>query len=267
MLRWYTLLAILFSLLTYQSSIQAISGEPITITRVDLVDHTGASALPTIGTQATIQVVLENNQAVEQNFVYIVQIKDSNGFTIHLSWTTVTLMPLASKTAISQPWEVNSAGSYTVEVFVWKDVTNPVPLSYGDNSFVVSSFGRSPEEECKGSSACFQGRVTKIVDGDTIDVDERRIRLALVNTPERGQAGYEEAKEFTKSLCPVGLKVLVDQDDLQLYDRYDRMIAVVYCDGALLNAELLFADHAKILTKYCKDSEFSDEEWAQLFGC
>ena len=267
MLKLYILFAVLFSVLTYQSSIHAFSGEPISIIRVNLLDHTGALAPPTIGKQAKIQAFLKNNQDAEQNFVYIVQIKDSNGFTIHLSWTTVTLMPLASTTAVSQPWEVTSPDSYTVEVFVWKDVTNPVPLSYGDNSFVVSSFSRAPEDKCKGTSACFEGRVTKVVDGDTIDVDETRIRLALVNTPERGQAGYEEATQFTKSLCPVGSKVLVDQDDFQLYDQYDRMVAVVYCGGALLNAELLFAGHAEILTKYCKDSEFSDEEWAQLFGC
>jgi len=267
MLGLYILLAILFSVLTYQSSIQAISGEPITITRVDLVDHTGASALPTIGAQATIQAVLENNQGVQQNFVYIVQIKDSNGFTIHLSWTTVTLMPLASKTAISQPWEVNSPDSYTVEVFVWKDVTNPVPLAYGDNSFQVSLFSGSPEDKCKGTSACFEGRVTKVVDGDTIDVNTVRVRLALVNTPERGDSGYAEATQFTATLCPLGSTVLVDEDDGQTQGSYDRMIARVFCGDKVLNAELLNAGLAVIDTRFCGVSEFSNEDWAQRYGC
>jgi endonuclease YncB( thermonuclease family) len=61
--------------------------------------------------------------------------------------------------------------------------------------------------------------------------------------------------------------VLVDQDGKQMFDRYGRMIAVVYCDGALLNAELLFAGHAVIMKGFCKASEFGDEDWAKLFGC
>jgi endonuclease YncB( thermonuclease family) len=38
---------------------------------------------------------------------------------------------------------------------------------------------------CAGNAACFTGPVTKIVDGDTLDVNDMRIRLALVNTPEK----------------------------------------------------------------------------------
>lgn len=33
---------------------------------------------------------------------------------------------------------------------------------------------------------CFSGIVTHIVDGDTLDIGNKRIRLALVDTPERG---------------------------------------------------------------------------------
>ena len=32
----------------------------------------------------------------------------------------------------------------------------------------------------------------KLVDGDTIDVNNVRVRLSMVNTPERGEAGYNE---------------------------------------------------------------------------
>jgi len=37
---------------------------------------------------------------------------------------------------------------------------------------------------CQGLADCFQGKVTEVVDGDTLDVNNVRIRLALVNTPE-----------------------------------------------------------------------------------
>ena len=50
------------------------------------------------------------------------------------------------------------------------------------------------------------GKVTKIVDGDTIDIDGIRIRLSLVNTPERNEQGYSNATAFTIKQCPVGTR-------------------------------------------------------------
>ena len=41
------------------------------------------------------------------------------------------------------------------------------------------------------------------------------IRFTLVDTPERGQDGYEEATAFTERLCPEGSEVVVDEDDGQ----------------------------------------------------
>ena len=32
----------------------------------------------------------------------------------------------------------------------------------------------------------FEGIVNHVVDGDTLDINDNRIRLALINTPERG---------------------------------------------------------------------------------
>lgn len=115
---------------------------------------------------------------------------------------------------------------------------------------------------CRGTAACFTGTVAKIVDGDTLDVGSTRIRLALVNTPEVGQPGYQEAKDFTASVCPVGSQALVDEDDGQTEGSYGRIVAVVYCGGKNLNAELLSAGHAVILTNFCAMSEFADESWA-----
>jgi micrococcal nuclease len=78
------------------------------------------------------------------------------------------------------------------------------------------------------------GVVSKVIDGDTLDINGTRIRLALVNTPERGQPGFDEAKKFVESLC-LEKKGELDVDNGQRRgDRYGREIGVVYCDG--LNA-------------------------------
>jgi len=120
---------------------------------------------------------------------------------------------------------------------------------------------------CNNEPFCLEGTVKRIIDGDTIVVDGQKIRLSLVNTPEKYENGFKEATDFTKSLCPVGSMVIVDQDDGQPYDRFERMVGVVYCGNNILNAELLNYGHAKILTEYCDHSEFSLEDWAIKYGC
>lgn len=120
----------------------------------------------------------------------------------------------------------------------------------------------APGGACRGTARCFTGTVTAIVDGDTLDVGDDRIRLALVNTPEVGEPGYQEAKEFTASLCPVGSQARVDEDDGQTGGSYGRIVGAVYCGGRNLNAELVSAGHAVVFIGFCAVSEFADEAWA-----
>lgn len=120
---------------------------------------------------------------------------------------------------------------------------------------------------CIGDAKCFSQLITKIIDGDTIYTENYKIRLSLVDTPEINEPGYSKATAFTAQMCPVGSYSTIDQDDLQLYDQYDRLIANVFCNGKSLNSALLYNGHAEISTRYCSTSEFSDFPWAQRFGC
>lgn len=123
------------------------------------------------------------------------------------------------------------------------------------------------KQGCSGDARCISGFVTRIVDGDTIHVDGQSIRFALVNTPEYGQYDYTQARSFIENICPVGSKVLVDEDDGQTEGSYDRIIGVIYCNNLNLNEEILEVGHAEILTSFCSKSEFADEPWVQKFGC
>ena len=123
------------------------------------------------------------------------------------------------------------------------------------------------ESLCSGDALCVTAKVEKIVDGDTIYVKGYKVRLSLTNTPEKDESGFSEATEFTKRLCPVGSVVTIDQDDKQPYDVYNRLLGKVYCNGKILNSELLLNGHANILTPYCSTSEFAEEKWAKKFGC
>lgn len=147
----------------------------------------------------------------------------------------------------------------------WDDGFGSSAISLSD---VNSQKGLGLEYECQGSKLCLKEMVTRIVDGDTIHITGGHvIRLSLTNTPEPYEAGFQEATKFTADLCPAGSIVLVDQDDLQPFDVYDRMLGKVTCNGKNLNSELLYNGHANILKQYCTTSEFSEDPWAQEFGC
>lgn len=103
--------------------------------------------------------------------------------------------------------------------------------------------------------------VTKIIDGDTIDIEGgERIRLAIINTPERGQPGYDEAKQYTTDHC-LGKNALIDLDDAQ-ERTFGRLVAIVYCDVPdqvyFINLGLLQNGLAVVMTHFCKFSEFKD---------
>jgi micrococcal nuclease len=122
----------------------------------------------------------------------------------------------------------------------------------------------SPKEyETQEEDIELEGTVNYIVDGDTLDINDIRIRLSLVDTPERGQEGYKEAKEFVKKLC-LNKKGQVDIDDGQRRgDRYGREIGIVFCDGVNINKALMDNNLAKIYTEYCDISEFKNENWTK----
>ena len=79
----------------------------------------------------------------------------------------------------------------------------------------------------------YKAKVVNVVDGDTIDVDldlgfrvttRQRVRLYGVNTPERGQPGYQEAKNLLMALLGVEVGLQSYKPD----DKYGRWLAAVY---------------------------------------
>lgn len=79
---------------------------------------------------------------------------------------------------------------------------------------LLSISGCINEDSNNSSSVKYEssGYCPYVVDGDTIDVEGiGRIRFVGVNTPERGQPGYQEAKDFVKSLC-LGKTIYLDID-------------------------------------------------------
>ena len=108
------------------------------------------------------------------------------------------------------------------------------------------------------------GEVNHVVDGDTLDINDIRIRLSLVDTPERGDPGFKEATQFVVKLC-LGENAEVDMDDGQRRGSFGREIGVVYCDGENLNEQLMENNLGIIDTRFCEKSEFSNDKWAKPY--
>ncbi len=80
------------------------------------------------GEQLLIQSEVTNAQNKKQPFAYIVQVKNSDGITVSLSWVTSELPPNESL-KVAQSWLPSTSGSYSIEIFVWESLTNPTALS------------------------------------------------------------------------------------------------------------------------------------------
>lgn len=84
-------------------------------------------------------------------------------------------------------------------------------------------------------------RTATAVDGDTIKVDGRSVRIIGIDTPERGECGYSEASALTASLISGGV-VLVESDTTVEEDVYGRQLRfVTTADGRDVGTELLRA--------------------------
>jgi hypothetical protein len=68
------------------------------------------------------------------------------------------------------------------------------------------------------------------------------------------------------SICPILSTAMIDVDKGQITDKYNRIIAVVYCNNRNLNAELIINGYATIDKEFCNVSEFKNEDWAKN-GC
>ena len=106
-----------------------------------------------------------------------------------------------------------------------------------------------------------QADVINIVDGDTIDVlidgDEYRVRYIGVDTPERGDAYYDEATR-ANALMVSGRSVLLVKDVSET-DRFGRLLRYIYLpDGTFVNAELVRQGWAEAVSYPPDDAHYQE---------
>ena len=77
--------------------------------------------------------------------------------------------------------------------------------------------------------------IIQAIDGDTVKLaDNRTVRLININTPEKKERGYEEAKQFLQTY--EGETVLLE---VRGTEKYGRLLGALYADERYLNLELV----------------------------
>ncbi|HLC78195.1 MAG TPA: thermonuclease family protein [Candidatus Nanoarchaeia archaeon] len=106
------------------------------------------------------------------------------------------------------------------------------------------------------------GVVERIVDGDTIIVNGSSVRLLGINTPEKGEVYYEEAKKFlNETIHGEVVRLRMGKEDTDLYGR---KLRYVFLEERNINLEIVGGGYANFYFPSGKDKYYSDFKKAWL---
>jgi len=109
--------------------------------------------------------------------------------------------------------------------------------------------------------------VERIIDGDTIVVgNNTHVRLLGINTPEKGEEYYSEARNFLESI--ILNKTVRLEYGKEKYDRYGRELAYVIYKGKNVNLEIVDEGYANFYFPSGKDKYYSQfmKNWKHCIG-
>ena len=126
----------------------------------------------------------------------------------------------------------------------------------------VSGFKNYEREKCF---------VNRVIDGDTLICDNETIRLLGIDTPERGEVYYQEAKDFLKQVENEDVEILRDWENL---GKYKRKLRYIFYNDRLINIEILeqglakafIIEDLKYKNKILNAEKFAKENCIGLWG-
>lgn len=102
--------------------------ERVTVLETLIVDHSG-SKVTSIRPheQVFIRSSLSSSLEEQAEVTYIIQVKDSEGYTVEISSATYNMVSGLSR--VAQSWMPESPGKFNIEIFFWKSNSPPEPLT------------------------------------------------------------------------------------------------------------------------------------------
>lgn len=100
-------------------------------------------------------------------------------------------------------------------------------------------------------------RATRVIDGDTIDIDTgERIRLSGINAPETGECYADEATRALETLV-LGKEIYLEHD-IEAKDKYGRTLGYLYVNDTFVNGYLVQNGFVKVFDKYRNETRLYD---------
>jgi micrococcal nuclease len=127
-------------------------------------------------------------------------------------------------------------------------------LSSPEGSGVATPSSTAAPNQAGSSSIA---TVTFVVDGDTVELlDKTRVRLIGIDSPERGDHYYSEARSKLVEL--IQNKEIRLEKDVSETDRYGRLVRYIYLGEMFVNLEMVRSGYAKAYT-YPPDIKYSSQ--------
>ena len=113
-------------------------------------------------------------------------------------------------------------------------------------TLIIGFFGGSFYNQQKQSSLITSGTVTRIIDGDNLELDNgKSIRLYGINCPEKNQKFSQEAINLSAKLA-LNQQITIDYQPNYSADKWGRILGYVFIDDTFLNQELVKQGYCEV---------------------
>ncbi len=113
-------------------------------------------------------------------------------------------------------------------------------------TLIIGFFTGTYYNNQKQSSLITKATVTRIIDGDNLELDNgKSIRLYGINCPEKGEKYSKEAIDLSTKLT-LNQQISINYQPNYQTDRWGRILGYVFIDDTFLNEELVRQGYCKV---------------------
>ncbi len=176
-----------------------------------------------------------------------------------LPWTDSHTMTTSGdafevKADISKTIQKYGSGVYTI--VVWGVAHNEDVVIADVALFYDAELGNTYHWIDDLPQDAFRGKLTRIVDAGTLEIDNHIYKLTLINFPEKGEPGYDDANDIVQDTCLQDSIVHIYIDGEQ---EHSPLLAQVWCGHTHLQTVLLDSGHVEFDFAQCNMTDLEGD--------